>query len=45
MGKGGPRSPGGGRVEAIQGTTPHGVTGQDTEIAAGNDRSIRGGRY
>jgi pimeloyl-ACP methyl ester carboxylesterase len=45
MVKGGPGSRGGVSVEACPGSTPHGFTGQDTEVAAGIVRFIRGGRY
>jgi len=45
MVKGGPGSRGGVSVEACQGSTPHGFTGQDADVAAGIVRFIRGGQY
>ncbi len=42
---GGPGSRGGVSVEACQGSTPHGFTGQEGEVAGGIVRFIRGGKY
>ena len=42
---GGPGSRGGVSVEACQGSTPHGFTGQDAQVTEGLIRFIRGGKF